>query len=102
MIPGTTKLTEMKNNTDRINSGIILFWFITICHYIFGATGLVCTLLMATAKTTESQQLLGLLSVIAIIAFAMTQSNIKCRRLDTGWDFLDRKIDFFKRSETHK
>ncbi|MDE3253902.1 MAG: hypothetical protein KGO92_13930 [Bacteroidota bacterium] len=92
----------MKNNTDRTHSGSILFWFITICHYIFGATGLVCTLLMATAKSTESQQILGFISVIFIIAFAMTQSDFKCRRLDTGWDFLDRKIDFFKRSESHK
>jgi DMSO/TMAO reductase YedYZ heme-binding membrane subunit len=92
----------MKNNTDRTHSGIILFWFITICHYIFGATGLVCTLLMATAKTKESQQILGLLSVIFIIAFALTQFNSKCRRLDTGWDFLDRKINFLKRSQSHK
>lgn len=92
----------MKNNTVRSNSGSALFWFITICHYIFGASGLICTLLMAMSKTSDSQKLFGLFSVIFIIAFAMTQSNIKCRRLDTGWDFLDRKIDFLKRSQSHK
>ncbi len=92
----------MKNKTNHTHFGNFVFWLVAICHYLFGASGLVCTLLMATAKTNDSQNLLGFFAVVCIIAFAMTQPDIKCRRLDTGWDFLDRKIEFLKKTHLHK
>ncbi len=86
----------MKNNkvarkSDKKHSfGAIAFWLLTAFHYLFGIAGLVSATLVAT--NTYSQKMSGLVSLFCIAAFAITQPDIKYRRLFTGWRFPDKKL----------
>jgi hypothetical protein len=70
-----------------------LFIVLTIFHYLSGLIAICLAIGFATAEDPGSQKLAGILSVFCVLTFALTQPDMKFKRIDTGWRFLDEMIN---------
>lgn len=91
------KLNKNSKRQTQDFVGKIFYRLITVYHYLFGAAALVASFLLAIPGKNVSQFTTGCAAVIFIILFALTQPDIKLKRLETGWHFLDKKMQFLKK-----
>lgn len=92
---------QTKNTKEQTQdlAGKIFYRLIKVYHYLFGAAALVTSFLLAIPEKNDSQFITGCAAVIFIILFALTQPDIKLKRLETGWHFLDKKMQFLKKQQ---
>lgn len=91
------KQQKSQEKQKLLFTGKFVYRLITIYHYLFGAAALVFSFCLAVTVKKDSQISLGCAAIIFIILFALTQPDIKFKRLETGWHFLDKKMQYLKK-----
>lgn len=72
----------------------ISFFILTVFHYLFGISGMVASILMATAANDGSQKIKAIISITSIILFALTQPDFKFRRLENTRHYFGEKQNY--------
>lgn len=71
----------------------VIFSILAFCHYLFGLCALLASIMMATSDTIDIKNIEAIISVVCIVLFALTQPDLKFRRLQHRWRFLDEKMN---------
>ncbi len=61
-----------------------LFWLITVLHYLMGLFGLYFAALLAVNPAGPDRFINGGIAAVFTILFALTQPDIRFRKIDTG------------------
>ncbi len=86
--------TKKPASTQANKKGISWsFLILTLSHYVFGLLAIILSVKFATEHNASSQKLDGIFSIICVAIFAITQPDHKFRRVETGWRFLDEKLN---------
>lgn len=67
----------------------LLFWLFTLAHYLIGMAGLYFATLTAISSSDEERKHNGLVTVVLIMLFALTQTDLRFKKTDTGWQVFD-------------
>lgn len=71
----------------------VIFSVLAICHYLFGLCALLSSIMMGTSDTIDIKNIEAIISVVCIILFALTQPDLKFRRMQHRWRYLDEKLN---------
>lgn len=83
------KDSTTKKQLQKTNSYV--FWFLTILHYLMGLAGLFFATLMAITLDSHERLINGLIAGGFTVLFALTQPDIRFRKMVTGWSSLAKK-----------
>ncbi len=88
----------MKKNINQVKEEktshmSLLYWTLTILHYLSGIGGLIASIVMATSNNNDTKTLAAITAVLCIIIFAAIHPDNKYRKLETGWRILDKKLN---------
>lgn len=71
----------------------VIYSVLAICHYLFGLCALLSSIMMAISDTIDIKNANAIISIACIILFALTQPDIKFRRMQHRWRFMDEKLN---------
>ena len=83
------KDSTTKKQLQKTNSYV--FWFVTIVHYLMGLAGLFFATRMAIANDQDERLVNGLIAGGFTVLFALTQPDMRFRKMVRGWGSLTKK-----------
>ena len=61
-------------------------------HYVSGISGIISCTIVAISTVESSRNIAGIITVVCIIFFGAYKPDMKYRKVDSDWRFLEKKI----------